>query len=94
MACPRELFGASTNSPRRTVKIEIYPLITVKSTAYFFPGAVYVILIFHKPMKDLYSNSSIFLMVHHLPPDPPDPPAHSSGCDCTPCMIALDELYN
>ena len=28
------------------------------------------------------------------PPDPPDPPTHSSGCDCTPCMIALDELYD
>ena len=28
------------------------------------------------------------------PPDPPDPPSHSLGCLCTPCMIALDELYN
>ena len=27
-----------SNSLRRTVKIEIYPLITVKSTAYFSPG--------------------------------------------------------
>ena len=30
------------------------------------------------------------------PPDPPvplDPPSHSSGCYCTPCLTALDELY-
>ena len=50
--------------------------------------------VLHIPALSLLEPDPPPILPAPEPPDPPDPPTHSSGCDCTPCMIALDELYN